>query len=153
MLADVLAGSTKVMADNPSGLTIGAGLSAIIDGASEVITAKALPSFALVAPALWKQIMKTPNDSTLGYLSAALGLQVGQLAQFVIRPSSLIPTGSVLVGAREAATVYELPGTPIRVEAPDMVKGGLDTGVFGYAGTVIHKATALQLVGAYTAPV
>jgi hypothetical protein len=150
VLADILAAATTSMADDPAGLSIGAGLSAIIDGASEVITAKALPSFALVAPALWKQIMKTPSQNTLGYLSAALGLKDGQLAQFTIRPSSLIAAGSVLVGAREAATVYELPGTPIRVEAPDMVKGGLDTGVFGYAGTVVHKATALQLMTAYS---
>lgn len=152
VLSDILASATSVVADNPSGLSIGAGMSALIDGAAEVITAKAIPSFALVAPALWKQIMKTPNDSTLGYLSAALGLKDGQLDSFTIRPSSLLGAGQVLVGAREAATVYELPGVPIRVEAPDMIKGGIDTGVFGYAGTVVHKANALQLVTPYVAP-
>jgi hypothetical protein len=31
-----------------------------------------------------------------------------------------------------------------------MVKGGIDTGVFGYGGLIVNKATALQLVTPYT---
>jgi hypothetical protein len=53
--------------------------------------------------------------------------------------------GQVLVGARQAATFYELDPTPIRVEAVNMVNGGVDPGVFGYYATIINKATALQL--------
>jgi hypothetical protein len=53
--------------------------------------------------------------------------------------------GQVLVGARQAATFYELNPTPIRVEAVNMVNGGVDPGVFGYYATIINKATALQL--------
>lgn len=149
-LADVLAAATSVRADNPAGLTIGAGLSAIIDGAAEVIAAKAVPSFALVSTQLWKQIAKTPQNATLGYLNAALNLEEGSLDGFKIRASSLVAAGNVLVGAKEAVTVYELPGVPLRVEAADLVKGGIDTGLFGYAGTVVHKANALQLVTPYT---
>lgn len=151
--AAVLDGATTLEADNPSGLAIGAGLSAIVDGAAAVLAANATPTFALVELSLWKAIAKIPSDSTLGYLNAALHLtgESGQLDSFVIQPTDQLDTGNVLVGAREAATVYELPGAPIRVSAPDMVNGGIDTGIFGYCGVVINKATALQLVTPYTA--
>jgi hypothetical protein len=150
VLTEVLAGATALEADNPSGLTIGAGFSALIDGAAAVIAADEVPSFAIVATALWKSMMKTPASDTLGYLTAALGLDSGSLEGFVIRPSSALTAGNILVGSKAAATVYELPGVPIRVEAPDMVKGGIDTGVFGYGGLIVNKATALQLVTPYT---
>ena len=54
--------------------------------------------------------------------------------------------GKVLVGAKEAATSHELAGVPIRVEGLDMVRGGVQPGVFGYAATVVHNAAALALV-------
>lgn len=57
-----------------------------------------------------------------------------------------VAAGKVLVGAAPGMDYYELPGSPIRVEAIDMVKGGVDAGVFGYHAEVLHDATALQLV-------
>lgn len=153
VLAEVLAGATAIEADNPAGLTIGAGLSAIIDGASEVISANATPSFALVETSLWKSIAKIPSDSTLGYLNASLRLtgEEGQLDSFVIQPTDKLAAGQVLVGAREAVTVFELPGAPVRVDALDVAHGGIDAGLYGYAGAMVNKADALQLVSAYTA--
>lgn len=154
VLADILtAAGAGTEADDPTNLAIGAGMSAIIDGAAEVIAANALPSFALVETSLWKQIAKTPQSDRLAYLNAALGLNGddGKLDSFIIRPTSLLGAGEVLVGARDAATVYELPGTPIRAEAPNIANGKVDTGVFGYAGTVIHKADALQLITPFVA--
>lgn len=153
VLAEILAGATTVEADNPAGLSIGAGLSAIIDGAAEVIAANATPTFALVALDLWKSIAKLPSDSTLGYLNASLRLtgEEGQLDTFVIQPTDQLAAGEVLVGAREAATVYELPGVPIRANALNIAQGGIDEGVFGYAGAMVNKADALQLVTPYTA--
>jgi len=52
--------------------------------------------------------------------------------------------GHVLVGVSNAMDYYELPGSPIRVEAVDMVNGGVDTGVFGYHAEVLHDAEGLQ---------
>ncbi len=137
------AAGSGTVADNPAGLTIGAGMSALIDGAAQVITNGALPTFALVAPGLYKQILKTPDNATLAYLNAALGLEDGSLASFTLRPNANLATGNVIVGAKQAAQVLELPGVPIRVDALDMVKGGVDTGVFGYEATLIHKANAI----------
>jgi hypothetical protein len=75
-----------------------------------------------------------------------VGLESGNTAGFQIIPSSVLDAGTVLVGSREAATSYELPGSPIRVEALDMVKGGIDVGLFGYHAVVLHDAGALALV-------
>lgn len=62
--------------------------------------------------------------------------------RIVAHPS--VTAGHVIVGTRDAVTFYELPGSPIRVEAVDMVKGGIDAGVFGYYATLIHDAGGLQ---------
>lgn len=146
VLADVLAAATAVTSGTvPAGAP--AGLVKIIDGALSFVDV-ASPSFALVAPDVWREILLTPTDKTLEYLSSSLGIEDGSLAGFRIIPAAGLATGSVLVGARDAATVYELPGSPIRVEGLDLVKGGIDVGLFGYYGTVIHDDRALALVDA-----
>ncbi len=115
-----------------------------------MVTNGNLPDFALVAPALWKQMAKQPKANVLGYLNAALGLKEGDLDGFTIRPSASIAAGKVLVGAKGAATVYELPGAPIRIDALDLARGGIDKAAFGYLGVVINDARGLQLVTAAT---
>ncbi|ROP64696.1 hypothetical protein [Curtobacterium sp. ZW137] len=153
VLDAILDEATAMEADNPAGLSIGAGFSAIIDGAAAVVEANATPTFALVETGLWKQIAKTPQQDVLGYLNASLSLtgQEGELDSFTIRATNKLGAGQVLVGAREAATVYELPGAPIRVDALDVANGGIDSGLYGYAGVLVNKADALQLVSPYTA--
>jgi len=89
--------------------------------------------------------MTTSNDS-LAYLNASLGLESGTAAGFSIVPSSVLEDGNVLVGAREAATSFELGGSPIRAEATDMVLGGYDIGIFGYAACAVTNSDALALV-------
>lgn len=148
--AAALAAATDLEADNPAGLAIGAGWSALIDGATAVVDADAIPTFALVESSLWKSMLKVPATDILGYLAAALNLTEGDLGGFKIRPLKTLTAGHVLVGAKEAMTVYELPGEPIRVTAPDTVKGGIDTNVIGAAATLVHKADALVDVAPYT---
>lgn len=155
-LTTVVQNATAVVPDAvPAGLATG--LSYLVDGVAEVIDADALPNFALVEKNLYKQMLKTTNNNILGYLNAALGLEEGSLegTGFKIRPKARYTARNqadvktvtdfkgVLVGAKEAVTFYELPGVPIRVEGEDLVKGGLDTGLFGYAGAVVHKSKAL----------
>ncbi|NYD65989.1 phage major capsid protein [Agromyces atrinae] len=101
--AAIIAGATTLAGDAlttlPGGASgnIGSAASAIVDGATAIVTTGSLPSFALVAPALWKQLAKTPHSNVLGYLSASLGLAEGDLDSFIIRPSSAVAAGKVLV--------------------------------------------------------
>jgi hypothetical protein len=57
----------------------------------------------------------------------------------------------VLVGAKGSATVLELPGSPVRVDALDLARGGVDKAAFGYLGVSINDALGLQLVTAAVA--
>lgn len=144
VLSDITAAATPVTRGTvPTG--VDPGLVSIVDGALSFIDT-ATPSFAVVAKDVWRSILLTPKDKTLEYLTSAMGLEDGDLGGFRLLPSGDLDDGEVLVGAREAATVYELPGVPIRAEALDLVKGGIDEAMFGYYGTVIHDDTALALV-------
>jgi hypothetical protein len=150
VLTEAVAAATAVEADNPSGLSIGSAMSKLVDGAASVVAAGLVPTFAILPTAEWKAILKTPSSDVLGYLTAALGLDSGELENsgFVIRPSAEVT--NPLVGARSAATVYELPGSPIRVEALNIANGGIDTGLFGYAGLLVNNAAGLVSVTPYT---
>lgn len=147
---ELLAGATDVEADNPSGLTIGAGWSALIDGAAAVVAAGFTPTFAVVELSLWKAMMKVPDSDTIGYLEASLNLESGSLSGFTFRPASGLTTGHILIGSREAADVYQLPGSPVRAEALNISAGGIDVGLFGYAGLLIKDATGIVDVAPYT---
>lgn len=63
-----------------------------------------------------------------------------------------VTAGHVLVGTSAAIKFRELPGVPIRVEAIDMTKGGVDAGVFGYYAIELHDATGIQDVTIDTTP-
>ena len=123
------------------------GLVFIVDGALEVLDL-GTPSFAVVAKDLYRDILLTTNDNALKYLNAALGFEAGTLegTGFRIIGTDQLSAGSVLVGIRDAVSVHELAGVPIRVEAEDISKGGIDEGVFGYYAVNVHDADGLALV-------
>ena len=95
---------------------------------------------------MFKEHAYTPKDKALELLSFQLNLEEGEAETFRIVPHTGMTAGQVLVGAREAATVLELPGSPIRVNAIDIAKGGLDEAIFGYIGVKVDYPAALQLV-------
>lgn len=117
----------------------------IIDGVEAIIDT-AVPTFAVVAKDLYRELLLTPQNEALEYLTAAMGLESGTAAGFSVVPSDQLSAGTVLVGAREAATSFELSGSPIRAEATDMVLGGFDIGIFGYHAAAVTNADALVLV-------
>lgn len=132
----------------PSGVS--AGITAVVDGALAIIDT-ATPSFAVVSSDLYRGLLLTRSDDVLAYLNAALGFEDGQLngQNFRIMSSGALGPKQVLVGARDAATVHELGSVPIRVEAEDIAKGGIDEGVFGYYAVNVHDADALALVSTF----
>lgn len=145
-LATVLAEATAVERGTvPAG--VDAGMVSIVDGALAVLD-YGLPTFAIVAKDIWRSILLTPKDKILEYLSQSLSLEEGQVANFKIVPSrgTDIPAGKALVGIGSAVTVRELPGSPVRVEGLDMVKGGIDPGLFGYYLADVEEAGAVALV-------
>lgn len=118
----------------------------IIQGALAVIAQNARPSFAFVAPDVYEELVFTPKDKVTEFLSAAMGLDGGSYAGLTVKPHNGLAAGEVLVGAREAATVFELPGAPIRVNALDIAKGGVDEAIFGYIGFLADYPEGLVLI-------
>lgn len=153
VLSAVLGAATTVVADDPTGLDIGPAMSALVDGAAAVIANNATPTFGIVELSYWKQIAKTPQKDILGYLNAQLGLtgENGRLDTFSLIPSTDLAASNVLVGAGQAATVLELPGVPLRMDALNVAQGGYDEGAFGYLGVNVQKADALVKVTPHTA--
>lgn len=113
---------------------------AIAEGAAAIDAATgAGASFAIVNPAtLLTELLPLTNFDVPAYLQL-LGVNVDSIVTH-----SAMTAGHVLVGAQAAVTWYELPGSPIRVEAVDMAKGGVDEGVFGYYGLLVNDADGLQ---------
>lgn len=154
-LDGITSSAFELDADDPTGLSIGAGFSAIIDGAAQVIanTNGVVPTFALVKASLYKQMLKTPQNNVLGYLNAALGLEEGSLNGFQIRPVPDAKMGNfaVLVGARQGADIYTLPGSPVRAETLNVANGLINVGLYGYGLFVPNKADTFVGVNAFSA--
>lgn len=155
VLTEMLAGATDIEGDDPTGLAIGPALSQMIDGAAAVINAGYTPTFATLDTNYWKSIAKIPHSDVLGYLNAQLSLRVDgdqSLDSFAIVPAPVgtVTAQHVVVGSRDAGTVFTLPGSPIRAEALNIANGGLDYGFFGYGGLKIEDAGALVDVAPYT---
>jgi hypothetical protein len=144
----ILAAATALEADNPAGLSIGSAMSKVIDGAVAVVAAGLVPTFAILPLTEYKSILKTPSSDALAYLNAALGLDEGTLANSGFRFAPATVTNPI-VGSRNAADVWQLPGSPLRVEALNIANGGIDTGLFGYAGLQMKNAAAIVEVTPY----
>lgn len=62
------------------------------------------------------------------------------------RSSPLVPEDQVIVGQSSALAFYELPGSPIRVNAVDIARGGYDYAMFGYAATFLRDSRGIVSV-------
>lgn len=137
---------TELPAPGTSSDDIAPGLVAVVDAALQVIGTENTPSYGLVSPELWREIILKPKDATLEYLRAAFGLEEGEVANFSLKPAT-VGTGKVVVGAREAITFYELGGeAPIRVEGIDPHHGAIDPAVFAYWAALVSNARAVVSV-------
>ncbi|AOY71031.1 hypothetical protein ARZXY2_1478 [Arthrobacter sp. ZXY-2] len=127
----------------PSGVAPAA--AKIVKGALSMIDV-ATPSFALVGLAAYESMLLTREDDSLKFITQALGLEGGNTAGFQVIPSAEIGANDVYVGAKEAVTFFELPGTPIQVSALDVSKGGEDEALFGYYALILNDARGLKKV-------
>lgn len=63
-----------------------------------------------------------------------------------------VPAGTLIAGAKPATTFWELPGSPLRVEAEHLSHGGRDRAMFGYTGQTVDNAGGLVKVAFTAAP-
>jgi hypothetical protein len=124
-------------------------LSAAIDPQTSLIKAAAVVNRALkrrrVGKASWLYVndddLFTLLDVTNFDLSAFLDLFGIDPKMF--RSSQDVPSGTVVGGVRQAATVRTLPGSPIRVEAQNLTRAGIDEAFFGYWAIEEHHTRGI----------
>jgi len=128
---------------------------AIVDGALYLIGQGILPTVAFVASDLYRGLLLQNDNKVIETLELSLNLEEGSLEGFALVPVPAVEldgttatpmAGKVLVGNRGALRHLRLPGVPIRTDALDMVKGGIDTAMFGYTADLVVKPSALALV-------
>lgn len=89
------------------------------------------PDYVLMNTQDWLGLLDTTNLDLPAFLSL-MNVTPGSFQR-----SSLVPAGEVVMGVRRAIEWYELPGAaPIRVEALDVARGGIDSAVYGYWGSL-----------------
>ena len=141
-----LSANATVVAGGPL-TTLAAGLTAAILDMPE----NAVPSFAIVGKDLLPDALAVTTQNAPAYLpiriilTGASGPQIELDGDFPVYPTAAA-NGEVIVAAREAMTFYELGEAPIRVEAVDMVKGGVDPGVFGYYANIANDEAAIRKI-------
>jgi hypothetical protein len=141
-LTQALAGATAVTLGAVAG-TQSKAVNAIVDLASAVAAARATPSFALVGTSVYRDIFTTQQTGSYAYVEGEIGLSSGRVAGIPVYLDARLAAGQVLVGAKEAVTAWELPGSPIRVQAADLVNGGIDNAFFGYIAAGVTFPTGL----------
>lgn len=147
VLAKIVASATTLPGVTPVA-GVGTASQLIVEGALEMIgdDASMLPEFALVGRDIYKELVYTQEDNGLKYLSSAIGLDGGTLAGFQVIPvTDPALDGNVIVGNRAAVTLFELPGSPVRVDALDVARGGIELGLYGYYG-LLHSGKGLVRV-------
>lgn len=60
--------------------------------------------------------------------------------------ASSVPAGTAIALTKPALDWYELPGSPIRVEALDIARGGVDQAVHGYWATFLNDERGVRKV-------
>ena len=125
----IVSSATAVVA--PAGSNL---LKQVAHGANAIrANARTRATFVLVNPTDMISLLDISASEVPAFL-ATLGISP---ENFIA--SEFVTAGTVIVGAKPAATFYELSGSPIRVEAVSIANGGHDAGVFGYTAALLHK--------------
>lgn len=112
---------------------------------ADVVTAiKGGPTFVAISPDVYAALMVT--DGALPFLTGSLPFSgQGTMGGSGIFIGQELPAATVLAGRRESATFFEPSGSPLRVRAVDIARGGEDAAVFGYCATLIRRPGAFKV--------
>jgi HK97 family phage prohead protease len=86
------------------------------------------PDYVLMNTADWLGLMDLTNLDLPAFLALL------KVSPQNFQRTSEVPAGKVVLGITQGSTFRELGGTPIRVEALDVARAGVDSAVFGYTG-------------------
>lgn len=98
-------------------------------------------TFVVMADEDYMSLLDLTNDDVPAFLNL-FGIDPANFTS-----SAAVTPGSVLVGAKQAATLRTLSGSPIRVDAQHLANGGIDTAFFGYWAIEEHHTSGIASVG------
>src|SRR5699024_4615721 len=98
------------------------------------------PTAFLVNPGDMSHLFDSWQSDTAAYLDL-LGLDPATCIA-----TDAVPAGEMIVYARPAATFFELPGSPIRVDAERITHGGIDSAIFGYYASLLNNQNGIVSV-------
>lgn len=115
------------------------------------------PSWAVVNPVLWSQLIFTPKDLLPEFVSLAVGVGTGEAnvdGKITVRKapqSAFIGTKAtdpqVIAGAKNAIEFKELGETPIQIDALNVAKFGVDRATVGFLEEFVVRPEATVFIG------
>lgn len=105
-------------------------------------------TFALINPADFEQILTLTRLDAPEYLKLAGG--IADPSKWVT--SEFVEAGTAILGNKAAVTHFELAGSPLRVEAEHIAKGGRDAALFGYTALMLNRPEGLVKVSFKSTP-
>lgn len=133
-----------------------AAMGTLIDAIEAVQDGGDDPTFALVNPVAWRQLIQTPKDLvpefvSFNFATGGEGTADGKV-QVRKAPASafvgLDPTEiAVVAGAKNGLELREQGTTPIQVEALNIAKHGVDKAVVGYLETFVVRPESFVAFG------
>lgn len=117
-------------------------IDAVIRGSLAVHQGLKTPaSFVLINPADYVGILAMNQLDRPVYMD-----RIPHLDPSNWEPTEFVPSGTVLLGTKNSATHYELGGSPLRVEAEHIAKGGRDAALFGYTAKMLNRPEGLRSI-------
>lgn len=98
-------------------------------------------SFVLLNPSDYESILQMTELDAPKYLGL---IPAADPSKWVT--SEFVTPGQVVLGTKTAVTHYELSGSPLRVEAEHIAKGGRDAALFGYTALMLNRPEGLVKV-------
>lgn len=152
MAADYAAWSDLVVAEELTAVATDAGnhadgVAAIVGAALTVAAGGGIATTFSLAPDVFAGLLELTSDSVPAWLAGAITLNPleGEAGGVTFAPVLGQEPGTVVALDPRAATYHELGGTPIRADAPNIALGGVDVGMYGYAGVDVHRAAAIAV--------
>ena len=102
--------------------------------------------YVAVSGDVWEQVAALDKNSVPWWLSSADGLNIGTSSGSINNVKfwvdSTLPAKTILAGDKRAMT-YREKTPPVRVQAVDIARGGIDLAVFGYAANFVSEPRAI----------
>ena len=114
------------------------------------------PTFAIANEQAYEELIYTPKDLVPEFVTFEVNTDRagrGDALVVVVGDTGIENTPSIIVGSGKAVEFDELAGGPLKIDALDLARGGVDKAVHGYFQRFIVRPEAVTHIGtADTAP-